>query len=249
MLLMLLSLVGVGGAADTQSMTYALSVGDAPVGTREVTVRFLPAEELGGEEARLLTSYTNLDGRAAGLPLDLKVRASAHFADGLVSFSATVARNDARWEVQGRQAPDGSWHVSKRQDGELKKWEYRRSEVDLSSLGLHDPERQALLDGRSSVRLLTVESGQIFTGPLADGGQTELQIGDVSVSAHSRRWSPPEGAMALAWGPDGLLLRSTTVVLGREVVAELTELPPPRSFGTVELAPLGGGSGVAEEEL
>ena len=248
-LLLALTLGGTAHA-DEQTLSYRLLVNGKQVGTRELTIRYLPAEEVGGPETRLLKSVMELDGAAVGVPVNLKIRASAHFGGGTEGFVATVARNGKTWQVQADQAADGSWEVRKREGADLSNWSLRRSEVDLSSLGFMDPERHEVLVGASSAKVLMAETGQVWTGAWTDGGQTELQIGGESVEGAVKRWTPEEGAMAFTRGPDGLLLRYASVVLGREVVAELEALPPPRSFGKIDVQSFDPvGSGLREEEL
>ncbi len=248
LLLLAASLVGMAHA-DEQELRYTLLVDGKPVGSREVSIRYLPPDELGGEETRILNSFMVLDGRKIGVPVELKVRASAHFGGGTEGFVATVSRNAKTWQVQADQAPDGSWEVRKREGKELSHWSLRRSEVDLSSLGFMDPDRSELLEGKSSARVLMAETGQVWSGAWTAKGETELSIGGTTHRADVHLWSPDEGAMKLTRAEDGLLLRYATVVLGREVVAELQEVPPPRSFGTIDVDMQIGAGGLGEEEL
>jgi len=247
MLPLLLSLLALcaDALAGEQRLTYDLSLDGSRVGTRELTVRYL---QTGNGEIRILESYTDLHVNIAGTAHTFKSRSTAK-AGGTPSFSSSIEQDGHLAEIQGRQLSDRRWMVTIAEDGEVKTWYYRPSEVTLTSLDLLDPNRHRLLLDGPTAGVLAAETGTVVSGAVKDLGEASLRVGDQEVSVQRAIWSPDSGAMQMSWSSDGLLLSYETSILGKRVTATVTELPAPASFGTVETPAIQQKSTLSEEPL
>lgn len=247
MLSLLLSLfawcaVAFGGE---QRLVYDLRVDGSSVGKRELTIRYLSTS---AGEVRILETWTELELTVAGTKHSFKSRGSAK-AGGTPGFSASIQEDGQLREVQGRQLPDRRWMVVIAEDGQVKTWYYRPSEVALTSLDLLDPRRHLLLLDQATAGVLAAETGTVLAGAVQDLGEGSVKVGGTEVPVRRASWAPETGPMLLAWSEDGLLVSYETAILGRRVTATLTEMPAPATFGTVETPALQTGSTLSEEPL
>lgn len=228
-----------------QTLTYDLTMDGKHIGQRELTLRYIQTST---GEVRILETYTELNASAAGQTWTLKNRATLK-AGGTPGFTSNIEENGKLREVQGRMLPDRRWLVTVTEGGKTQTWTLRASEINLSSLDLLDPSRHALLLDNRTANVLVAETGGVLPGPVEDLGEGTLTIGGEEVPVHRAAWTPETGRMELAWSMDGLLLSYETQVLGRKLKAQVTEVPPPPTFGTVETPALQSSGSVNEEAL
>ena len=224
-------------AEESRVVEFDLMMNGEVVGTREVTLRYLPPEEgLREHEVRITQTWTEIDTTVAGWELSIRNRATAHASDHRSSFTSSLSVNGERSEVQGRSIEDDRWSISEVRSGKVFTRELRRTEVDLSTMDLLDPIRSQRIVDRSDIKLLSAETGTVLTGVLEDLGESELILGDRTVAI--QRWGidTNEGRMVLAWDAEGLLVESSMVIRGQTIQTRLRPLPPPRAYGDFELS-------------
>ena len=224
-------------AEDPRIMAFDLMMNGEVVGSREVSLRYLPREEgLREHEVRITQTWTEINATVAGWDLSIRNRATAHASDQRSSFTSSLSVNGELSEIQGRSIEDDRWSVSEVRSGKLFTRELRRTEVDLSTMDLLDPVRSQLIADRSEVKLLSAETGTVLTGILEDLGEDELTLGERTVAIHRWGLDTNEGRMELAWDTEGLLVESSMVIRGQVVQARLRALPPPREYGAFEVS-------------
>lgn len=224
-------------AEDSRTMAFDLVMNGEVVGSREITLRYLPPEEgLREHEVRITQAWTEIDTVVAGWELSIRNRATAHASDHRSSFTSSLSVNGELSEIQGRSLEDARWSVSEVRSGKLFTRELRRTEVDLSTMDLLDPIRSQSIVGRSDIKLLSAETGTVLTGVVEDLGESELTLGDRTVAIHRWGIDTNEGRMELAWDAEGLLVESSMVIRGQTVQTRLRALPPPREYGAFEVS-------------
>ncbi|MBN1337328.1 MAG: hypothetical protein JXB39_15325 [Deltaproteobacteria bacterium] len=215
-------------AAELQPLAYTILSDDQPVGRRDVGIRYLPQER---GEVRILESWTSLELVAGGARLSFEQRLGARFG-GDRGFASSTRANGVLREVQARLGVDGAWCVTVTSGGEANTWILAGDAVDLTSAELNDRERALPLLARiDTLRLLSAETGQVLDGPVTALEPDTIEIGGRPVPVQRFRWTPPEGAMVLAFDDEGTLLAYDWEALGRRVGARAGSLPPPRSWG------------------
>jgi hypothetical protein len=234
-------------AADTlppHKITYDLSLDGKPIGTRELTIRYLPRED---GERRILEAYTE----ATVLGQALVCRSSGQSSPRGASFTSAIDQGGALSQVQGIELPDGGWRLIVEDGAGVKETTLAKTQVRLTSLDLLDPGRTALLAGGGELTLVLVETGTILTGTLDQGtaGTTKVAGKKVEVTRYTATGSGVGGGSAkFDVDASGLLVKSELSWLGGTVTAVAREVPAPRSYGTVEtldaISP-----GVIEDEL
>lgn len=229
-----------------QTLLYDLRAGDTPVGTREVTLRYLDRD---GAEVRLVESYTELQLSLPTGPFSYVQRASARFTSRDASFTSTVSENGKLREVQARQRSSGTWSVTVIEEGELKQATLEPGQVDLSSLELLDPVRHLELTSRPRAEVLAAETGTLMAGAVQDLGEDTVRLDGQDIAVHRWSWSPTVGSIELAWSLDGVLVRYSSQWLGKELQAQLRQAPEARSFGEISSVPTVIDDGVSEQEL
>ncbi|MCB9780499.1 MAG: hypothetical protein H6742_18175 [Alphaproteobacteria bacterium] len=231
-------------APEAWDLTYDLRVGEQPVGTRTVTITFLP------NDRRIIESYTEL---AVGLPgaaqWTMVHRASATTSAAGASFTSSVDENGTVREVQGRQRRDGSWMVSVVEGGTVRQDTVAAGRIDLSSLELLDPVRRRELTGRGTAGVLAAETGTLLSGPVQHRDEGVRTIGGQAVPVDVWTWTPESGAVTLSWSLDGVLVGYESAWMGKKLQAVLRDPPPRASLGDV--APVGDviAQDVVEQEL
>lgn len=235
-------------AEDPRTVAFDLLMNGEVVGSREVTLRYLPAEEgVSDHEVRITQTWTQIDADIAGWTFTVRNRTTSHATDFRSSFTSSVSVNGDLSEIQGRTIDSGRWKVSEIRSGKHSTRELRRTEVDLSTMDLLDPVRSQIITDLTRVQLLSAETGDVLIGVLEDLGEGDLTVGDRTVAVHRWGVDTPEGRVELAWDAEGLLLESSMVIRGQVIETRLKEIPPPREYGAFELSM--DAPDVDEEEL
>jgi len=211
-------------APHTQEMTWQVTYQGKPVGERTVTVKYVP-EKLGMR--RIIESETSLDGHQAGLPYTFAQRMTATAVGrSPASFHSVVDDNGTPREVQGRLV-GGQWMVTLVESGRSKTWEVNGSDIDLSTADLFDPQSFVPLSKFSTVKVLSAETGDIWTQPVGRLGPSEIPIAGKKIPVEGWAVEPPQGKASFWYTTDGVLVRYDYRWMGRIVQAELTAPPPP----------------------
>lgn len=220
------ALLSVAFAAE-QHLVYDLSVNGAPVGTREVTVRYLPRE---GGERRVIEAYTTLTvGETA-----LVCRTSGSSGPRGATFTSAVDANGNLSEVQGVSLPGGGWRLTVTDAKGTRETKLTRDDAQLSSLDLLDPTRNRVLQVPGNVGIVLVETGDVVRGAVAEGAEGQAKIAGTKVPVTRYAVDGLGGRATFDLDGDGLLLRSELAWIGSVVVATVHAIPEARSWGTIE---------------
>ncbi len=216
-----------GEALPPHKITYDLSLDGKPIGTRQLTIRYLPRED---GERRILEAYTEL--QVLGVPL--VCRSSGQSSARGATFTSSVDQGGAVSQVQGIELPTGGWRVIVADASGVKESTLSKEQARLTSLDLLDPGRTVLLTGGGPLTLVLVETGDILTGTLDAGtvGTTKVAGQKVEVTRYTATGSG--GTARFDVDASGLLVKSELSWLGGTVTAVAREVPPPRSYGTIE---------------
>lgn len=234
----------------SQRIEYDLRLGDKVVGKREVTVRHVPGPGVEAPETRILESWTEIQAEVAGKLIKVRQRATARASGSRLQFTAVNDENGRISEVQGRRLADGRWLLTIIDSSGSRSFEYRKSQVDLCTLDLLDPELHRRLIDRPTARLLLVETGDVIEGPAKDLGEATLKVGGVELPVNRSTFTPSEGRLTMDWNLEGLLVAYEIGFLGQRLSAQVRTPPAPRVWGEVAV-PLrfGAGREVGEGEL
>lgn len=222
-----LLLVTAAAAAD-QKLVYDLTVNGEVVGTREVTYRYLARED---GERRVIEAYTELS--VAGSKV--ACRSNGLSTPRSAQFTSAVEQDGARSQVQGTLLPDGGWRLVVAEGKDVTERTLGRTEAQVTSLDLLDPVRNRVLTTPGAVGIVLVETGEVLVGSVGEGREGNIKVGGQKVPVV--RYTVDGGAGGSAsfdLDAEGLLLRSELSWLGVRVIATARDVPPPRSFGTVE---------------
>ncbi len=240
-----LALASPTAQADEQPLSYQLLAQDRPIGSRDVTIKYIPTST---GELRLLEAWTSFVLPIAKGTLGYEQRLGARFG-GDRGFVASMATSGKVSEVQARQDVDGTWGVTKAGVAGAHSERLPADAVDMVSSELFDRERALrTLQAVQTLRLLSAETGSLMEGPLTDLGPATMAVGPDEIEVQRFRFEPPEGAMTLAYSNEGWLVAYDYQILGLLVGARLQRLPAARSFDTVIDTPLTTGT-VSEEVL
>ena len=159
MLFLLLATLSVQ-ADEVEELTYQLTVAGQPVGRRTVTVRYLQEEN---REVRLLESYTELSFAAGKDGVTFTQRLGGQGRSPAGTFNATTATDGEVSEVHAVRRSEG-WTVTTVAPERLATEAYSHRDVDASSLTLIDPGAAGYLSGRTRLRVLAAETGEVLDG-------------------------------------------------------------------------------------
>lgn len=208
-------------------LVYDLALDGAPIGTRTLTVRYLPRDD---GERRVLEAYTD----ATVLGQKLLVRASGQSGPRGANFTASVDQSGAISQVQGIELPAGGWRVTVADGGGVRESTYAKDDIRLTSLDILDPGRTSLLTGGGQLELLLVETGEVLVGTLDAGQVGTTKVANQKVAVTRYTATGALGSARFDIDENGLLLKSELRWLGGTVSAVVREVPPPRSYGTIE---------------
>jgi hypothetical protein len=228
-------------APPPQHIVYDLSIDGHAIGTRELTVRYLPRED---GERRVIEAFT--DVTVAGQ--HLVCRSSGQSSARGANFTSSVDTSGAITQVQGIALPGGGWRITQADAAGVHETTLDKEKVRLTSLDLLDPGRATLLAGGGAMGLVLVETGDVVSGTLDEGTAGTIKVGGQKIAVTRYTLTSPDGAAKFDLGADGLLLKSELRWLGATVVAQAREVPPPRSYGTIETFDPGT-TGVSEDPL
>ncbi len=222
--LLVLLLATALGQDSTQALSWDVTYQGKAIGTRTVTVKYVPEEH---GTRRILESETALDGKAAGLPYTFRQRFTAT-ASGRApaSFSSVVDDNGDGREVQGRMV-GGTWLVTVVEQGRSKTWEVDGGAIHMSTIDLFDPESFVPIGKFASVKMLAAETGDIWEQPVQRLGLDEVVIGGQKIPVEAWAVDPPQGRSTFWYTTDGVLARYEYRWMGRIVRAQLSAPPPP----------------------
>ncbi len=231
-------------AVEVEQYRWDLALQGQVVGQRDLTVKY---RSDGRIEVRVLESYTELN-----LPLDRdgylwQQRLSGLARTGSASFASVISDDGWNREVQAVKKVQG-WTVTVAEGDEARAYLLDRDAFDLTSLDLIDPGQGDRLDGRTHLRVLVAETGEVLEGPLERTGQVQVRIEGVAVPGVAYRWNIEEGPVELIYGREGHLLRYAIRIAGVSVSATLAEPPAARTFEEELPGPLIGPP-VVESEL
>jgi hypothetical protein len=242
---LLLALAAPTARADEQVLRYQLLAQDRAVGSRDVTIKYVPTPT---GELRLLEAWTSFVLPIPKGTFRYEQRLGARFG-GDRGFVASMSLDGQVREVQARQGIDGAWAVSRASAQGAHSEALPTEAVDLVSSEIFDGQRALrALQAGAQLSLLSAETGTVLSGPVTDLGPGTMAVGPDEIEVLRYRFEPPEGTMTLAYSRDGWLIAYDYQVLGLLVGARLQKLPPPRSFDTVLDGSLTGDT-IQEEAL
>lgn len=225
----------------TVDLTWSLSLGDQNIGERTATVKVMPSER---GLRRVVEVMTEVDASVVGFSVRYAQRLTAHAGAGPASFHSVVSQMGEAREIQGRSSFSG-WIVSVVDAGETRTWELPATKIDMSTADLMDPLTQVSLDRYEQVRLLSAETGDVFTVDVEPLGPSTVDLGTAKVAVSGYALNGGPGTTRLFYSASGYLVRHETRLLGKAIVATLTEAPPV----SADDAPLAEATSITEVDL
>lgn len=224
---LLLGFLGFGTAqAETQELRYTLASNGQEVGHRDLKIRFIPSEY---GEKRFIESWTEFQLPIARRSFHYKQRLSGLGKVRPMGFSASMSEDGHLREVQVVNQPE-RWLVTHAELGRSWVLPVDSEDFDVTSITLVDPGAHGFLTDRSTLRVLSAETGQVVEGRLVNEGSKPIQIAGQSVDAQHYLWDLETGSVTLAYDSGGYLLRYTLQIAGQELTATLDTLPVERSY-------------------
>lgn len=239
---MLLFLGALAAAhAEESTMTYDLLLAGKDVGDRTVTVRHIARDD---GERRVLSVLTTVDTPAGAA----KCRQSGQSSARGANFTTSLQVGEVVTEVQGIQAPSGSWQLVVADAAGVHDATLKASQVHFTSLDLFDPGRTRLLVDAGPVGLLLAETGALLEGELSAGEPTTVKVAGKALPGTRYTLTTPEGAAEFVVDAEGVLLRSRLTFLGGTFETVARTAPVPRNFGTIDVVE-SPGAGTREADL
>jgi hypothetical protein len=236
-----------------QRLVFDLSINGTPVGSREITINYLPISDSASGfsranlGSRLLESRTEVDAVVAGKEIRFREHSTAQFSGVNSRFVSSISFGDDVAELQGRRLKDGSWMVYDVQASEVLRRDYRRSEMDFFSLALFDPGQAHEWKREEPLKIMLIETGLIWGGSWAPLGSETLRSPSGKISGDRMEFQSGSNSMDALWSPDGLLVDWSVTVSGVRIDANIRSIPETPQFGEIES--IQSFSGVSEEEL
>ena len=228
----------------------ALTVGGRPVGTQTITIRYRPPRDPKGSETRIIEVYTELKGSLAGQELHYTARQTARAAGRTMSFTSAVDENGRLREVQGRRHADGSWTVVTNDGGNSTVTELRRSQADLCTMDLYDPELHKILVDAPQRFLLVADTGLVVSGTAESVGEVPATIGTEASTVERMGFDGTGLRLHFDWNLEGVPVAWEGQILGQRVTARAKTAPAARAWGTTTVSTrFDDGAQVRESEL
>ncbi len=176
----------------------------------------------------------------------LVCRSSGQSSPRGATFTTSVDQGGSLSQVQGIELPEGGWRVIVADGAGVKESTLGKTDARLTTLDVLDPGRTELLAGGGELRLLLVETGEILVGTLDAGQVGTTKVGGQKVEVTRYTATGTLGLAKFDVDGNGILVKSELRWLGGTVSAVAREVPPPRSYGTLDIPT---GSGVEEDSL
>lgn len=241
-MLLLLSSLLFGFAADAPTkITWDLSLNGKKIGERSLTMR---TEDVAGTELRTLQANTKVDGRVFGIEFAYREKMTANADIGPASFINVVEQGGRLSEVQGRRTA-GRWLVTVKDAVRTRVDNLALDDVDLSTADLLDPHSRVPLSRFQTARILSVETGEVLSGPVEPLGPSTVDIDGTEVPVEGYRWSNEQFKGTFYYTSDGWLVRFDTRVMGQRVNGLLAD-PPPTGVDDVPVDVFGPGLDAVE---
>ncbi|TNE83999.1 MAG: hypothetical protein EP330_31020 [Deltaproteobacteria bacterium] len=241
MLPLLLLSASFAAEPTTVELTWSLSLGDQAIGERTATIKTRDAER---GSRRVIEVLTDVDAEVAGMKLTYDQRLTAHAGTGPASFHSVLRDNGKPREIQGRSNFSG-WTVTVVESSDTRTWDLPSTKIDLSTADLLDPQSQVALDRFSQVKLLSAETGDVFTVEIEPLGPSTVDLGSAKVDVIGYALHGGPGTTKVFYSSSGYLVRHETRLLGKSIVATLTGAPPV----SADDAPLVEDAAITETEL
>ncbi len=222
---LLATLLGSTAIAATveHDLTWSLTIGGRPAGTRTATIKIAPGES---GTHRIVEAFTDIQATVGPARIRARHRMTVHAEGGdPASFHSVLDLDGEASEIQGRFSP-GGWTVSTNHGGRLRTAEFSPAHIDLSTADLLDPESRVSFAREGTVRLLFAETGDVVEGQVRRLGASTVTIGSTAVDVQGFRWSSPEGESTFWFSPEGYLVHYTMQIFGVPVEGRLTAPPP-----------------------
>lgn len=227
MTLALLAVLVTGAvAAEPTQLEWAVTLDGKPVGKRTLTIKSM--EGPSGDTRRVLESFTDIDATVLGLQYRFRERFTANVVTDPAAFYSVVELNDMGLEVQARRAAT-TWKVTVNSDGREYTRDVAASAIDLSTVDLLDPESRVPISRFDAPKILSAETGDIWSGPIERLGPSEVEIDGETVPVDGYAWTPPDGRATFWYTPDGYLAKYEVTVMGKTLQGVLTDPPPKRA--------------------
>jgi len=226
-------------APPPQKIVYDLTLAGEPIGTRELTIRYLPRED---GERRLVESYTV--ATIAGTKI--VCRSSGQSSARGATFTTSIDQGGAISQVQGIELPGGGWRVIAADAAGVKETTLGKNDARMTTLDVLDPGRSQLLSGGGELKLLLAETGEVLVGALDAGTIGTMKVAGQKVTVTRYTATGPLGAAKFDLDENGVLVKSDLTWLGFSVQATARAVPPARSYGTIDI---GAANGVTEDPL
>lgn len=246
-MLFLCSIILNSWAESSQSLVYDLSLQGKPVGTREVTIQYLPASETMPYGSRLIESFTELEIQVGAKKITYQQRATGHFSEYKSRFVSSVSVNDQVFEFQGKQLPSRDWVIYEMTEKGKEKKVFKSYQLDTVSLALFDPGQAQNWQGGRFSKIYHLEMGEVWSGQWENIDESTITVGSQSVIGRQVRYGTPEGSANIAWSDTGLLIDWQLEVMGITLDADIRSLPDLPQFGNIQVEE--SFKGVEEEEL
>lgn len=246
-MLFLCSIILNSWAESSQSLVYDLSLQGKPVGTREITIQYLPATDTMPYGSRLVESFTELEVDVAGKKIVYQQRATGHFSDYKSRFVSSVSVNDKIFEFQGKQLPSRDWIIYEMTEAGKEKTVYKSYQLDTVSLALFDPGQAQNWQGGRFSKIYHIEMGDVWSGKWENIDESTISIGTQSIVGRKVRYETPSGAANISWSDTGLLIDWELEILGVRLDADIRSLPDLPQFGNIQVEE--SFKGVEEEKL
>src|SRR5687768_15252506 len=213
------------GAPLEQKLVWDLSVKGAPVGKRNLTIRYLESDS--GGTMRMLESYTEINGSLGPMKVRWVQRMTASIDPREpASFTSVVDQNGTVLQVQGRWTPANWVVITSTAAGRPRETTMPLSRIDLSTADLMDPYSRLPLSYFDQARILSAETGEVLVGPIEKLGVSELTIGGQPIQVTGYAWTSSEGRSAFYYSADGFLVKYETQLVGIDLEAVLHDPPP-----------------------